>query len=209
MSSHSDDRTARAIIRDEALRLFAEHGADAVSVRQIASAAGVSAALVMRHYGSKDGLRAAVDTRVLQTLEAVMGELLRPDGSPHVPASATTLTEAMLQHLPSDSPIPRYLGRMLLEGSAAGRQLFRHILDLGEATLQAMVLAGIATPGADLHTRAAFLSANDLAVLLLREPLTQWLGIDPLSKEGMTRWSREVLAIYAGGLNDTGQPPRP
>ena len=42
MRSAADDRTARAAIRDEALRLFAAQGPDAVTVRQVAAAAGVS-----------------------------------------------------------------------------------------------------------------------------------------------------------------------
>ena len=37
-------------------------------------------------------------------------------------------------------------------------------------------------------------------MLLLREHLTGVLGDDPLSAEGMARWGRELLAIYATGL---------
>ncbi|HEX8936538.1 MAG TPA: helix-turn-helix domain-containing protein [Pseudonocardiaceae bacterium] len=54
MQSLLDDRTARARVRDETLRLFGERGPDAVTVRDIAAAAGVSPALVVRHYGSKE-----------------------------------------------------------------------------------------------------------------------------------------------------------
>ena len=46
------DLTAKAVIRNTALRLFAERGPDGVSVREIAAAAGVSPALVIHHYGS-------------------------------------------------------------------------------------------------------------------------------------------------------------
>jgi len=67
-----DDRTARARIRDEALRLFAERGPAAVTMRDIATAADVSPALLVRHYGSKDGLIAAVDNHVLETLESLL-----------------------------------------------------------------------------------------------------------------------------------------
>ncbi len=41
---------------------------------------------------------------------------------------------------------------------------------------------------------------NDLAVLLLRDHLTDVLGTDPLSGPGMARWAGEVLTIYGAGL---------
>jgi hypothetical protein len=72
--------------------------------------------------------------------------------------------------------------------------------------LAALSEAGMATPGADPAVRAAFLMANDLAVLLLRDQLTEVLGVDPLSGEGMARWAGEMLAVYATGLLPPGQP---
>jgi AcrR family transcriptional regulator len=155
MSSAEEDRTARAIIRDEALRLFAAHGPDAVTVRQIAAAAGVSPALVVHHFGSKEGLREAVD---------------------------------------------QHLRRLLLADGAAGRQLFRRLYQMSTALMGSLVRAGLADPGADPAVRVGFLLANDLAVLLLREHLADVLGVDPLSGDGMVRWAREVLTIYAAGL---------
>ncbi|HEX3132105.1 MAG TPA: TetR/AcrR family transcriptional regulator, partial [Planctomycetota bacterium] len=47
-----------------------------------------------------------------------------------------------------------------------------------------------------------FLLVNDLAVLILRDRLREVLGVDPLSVDGMRRWSTEVLAIYRDGLDD-------
>ena len=66
--------------------------------------------------------------------------------------------------------------------------------------MDSLVRAGLADPGADPAVRVGFLLANDLAVLLLREHLADVLGVDPLSGEGMARWAREVLTIYAAGL---------
>ncbi|MEO6774777.1 MAG: helix-turn-helix domain-containing protein, partial [Kofleriaceae bacterium] len=74
----SEERTSRAIIRDEALKLFAAHGADAVTVRQIAHAAGVSPALVVRHFKSKDGLREETDQLVLRAFEDMLAEATGP-----------------------------------------------------------------------------------------------------------------------------------
>jgi AcrR family transcriptional regulator len=198
MRSAPDDRTARAVIRDEALRLFAERGPDAVTVRQIAAAAGVSPGLVSHHFGSKDGLREAVDAHVLAMFGAMLGELTSADL--HDPGAAGSLAEAVVRHLPPDSPVPGYLRRLLLAGGDSGRELFRRLYDGSRAALDAMSGAGLAAPGADPAVRAAILMSNDLAVLLLREQLTGVLGTDPLSAAGMARWGRELLAIYATGL---------
>jgi len=203
MRSMPEDRTARAVIRDEALRLFAAHGPDRVTIRQVAAAAGVSPGLVVHHFGSKEGLRGAVDQHVLGAFEAMLGEMTGEGALDPFDASATgSLAEAIVAHLPPDSPGPAYLRRLLLadETDGAGRRLFRRLFELGKATLAGLSQAGLASPGADPDVRAAFLMANDLAVLLLRDHLTDILGTDPLSGEGMARWAREAMAIYSSGL---------
>lgn len=203
----TEDRTGRAIIRDEALRLFAERGADAVTMRQIAAAAGVSPGLIVHHFGSKETLREVVDRHVVDVFEKVLGELrdagsAEGDGTPELydPAASGSLAEAMLAHLPPSSPVPAYLRRLLLDGGGAGSEIFARLYEMAKATLDAMVGAGSATSGQDPAVRAAFLMANDLAVLLLREQLAGVLGFDPLSKAGMARWAGEMVAIYSEGL---------
>jgi AcrR family transcriptional regulator len=198
MCSVPDDRTARAVIRDEALRLFAERGPDAVTVRQIAGAAGVSPGLVIHHFGSKDGLRDAVDAHLLALFGAMLGELTT--GDLHEPGAAGSLAEAVVRHLPPGSPVPAYLRRLLLGGGDSGRELFRRLYQGSREALDAMAEAGLASRGADPAVRAAILMSNDLAVLLLREHLAGVLGEDPLSAAGMARWGKEMLAIYAAGL---------
>lgn len=198
MSLHLDDRTSRAIIRDTALRLFADYGADGVTVRQIAAAARVSPALVIRHFGSKDGLREKVDAHVVRSIEAVL-KVVAERQSP-TNDNLQSIAEAVVEHLSSDSPVPRYIRRLLLDRSRAGRILFRRLFEIGQATVNKLLKTGLAAPGADPQVRAAFLVTNDLAVLLLREHLTELLGVDPLSAAGMKRWAGEVLAIYSSGL---------
>ncbi|WP_306185346.1 MULTISPECIES: TetR/AcrR family transcriptional regulator [unclassified Streptomyces] len=209
MRSIPDDRTTRAVIRDEALRLFAAHGPEAVSVRQIASAAGVSPALVVHHFGSKEGLRQEVDQYVLDVFEAMLGELTGDGGAELLDpgAGASSLSEAFARHLPDDSPLPGYLRRLLLSDTDAGRLLFRRLYELSSTALDGLAAAGLAAPGADPVVRAALLLANDLALFLLRDRLAEVLGTDPLSAEGMARWAPEMLSIYAGGLN--AAPPQP
>lgn len=200
MSSARGDRTARAVIRDEALRLFAEHGPDRVTVRRITAAAGVSPALLVHHFGSKQGLRDAVDEHVLAVFDDIFREMAGEGAGLHDPAAARSLAEAIVAYFPAGSAVPAYLRRLLLADGEAARQLFRRLYRMSTVFVNGLVEAGLASPGADPPVRVAFLMANDLAVLLLRDYLADVTGTDPLSREGMTRWAGEVLAIYGSGL---------
>lgn len=201
MSSVERDRTARAVIRDAALRLFAEHGPEATSVRAIASAAQVSPALVLHHFGSKQGLREAVDARVAAAFEEFF-DLERPEdvAAMLTDVSGSSFVEVFNAAFPPDSPLPAYLRRLLLTGDPAATAIFvqwHHSTMLLLETLEQM---GLARPAEDAHTRAAFTLAADLAVLLLRAPLSAALDYDPMSADGIQRYAREVQRIYTRGI---------
>lgn len=199
------DLTARAGIRNTALRLFAERGPDAVSIREIASAAGVSPALVLHHYGSKGGLRAAVDEFASNAFDAVldgMGEGgladALADPEPSGPGVAS-IAEAFAAGFPPDSPLPAYLRRLLLAGDPAGDALFARWHASTLALMTALERDGLARPSADPEARAAFLLANDLAMLLLTRQVTTAIGVDPLSPPGMQRWAAQAAEVYTHG----------
>ncbi|MDX5317826.1 MAG: TetR/AcrR family transcriptional regulator [Actinomycetes bacterium] len=185
----------RQRILASALALFAERGTSAVTVRDIAAAADVSPALVLHHFGSKAGLEEAVDAHVAGVFDHLVEthdatDLLAPQG----------FADAMLAGLPEDSPVPAYVGRMLLDGGEAGHRLFAHWLDLSRALQSALDDAGATTPTSDPDTRAAFLLVNDLALVLLRDHLARSLGYDPLAAAGLRRWSAEALRAYSVGV---------
>jgi AcrR family transcriptional regulator len=201
MRSATGDLTTRAVIRDTALELFAASGPDSITVRRIATAAGVSAGLVIHHFGSKEGLRAAVDEHVATVFDGLFaqaagGELDMTDGA--------SLAESFLRALPPGSPIPAYLRRLLLSGDATGTEVFRRWFQAGQAIVDVLISRGVLAPGRDPAMRAAFLMVNDLVPLLLRDQLTEVLQIDPLSPEGTRRWADEVLSVYRDGLFSSG-----
>lgn len=209
MRSQQDDRTARARIRDEAFRLFAERGHDAVTVREIASAAGVSPALILRHYGSKDELCTVVDDHAVALFERILAGALAPnDGDPLDAAVLPSVAEVVSRSLPAESPLPDYLARMMLSGTLAGTALFTKLHGVSRDALARMAESGTAESGADPDVRAAFLLINDLAVLMLRKQVREVLGVDPLSSAGLKRWGSEVFAIYRDGLGGIA-PGRP
>ncbi|MGL5443325.1 MAG: TetR/AcrR family transcriptional regulator, partial [[Mycobacterium] stephanolepidis] len=60
-----EDLTAKARIRNTALDLYAQYGEERISLRAVASAAGVTLGLVQHHFKTKAGLRQAVDQLVV------------------------------------------------------------------------------------------------------------------------------------------------
>ncbi len=200
-STDGADLTARAHIRNAALRLYAERGHDAVTVREIAAAAGVSPGLVVHHFGSKEGLRAAVDAHAAASFDAVFAELDGQDLAEMLAngEATTSVAEAFARAFPHGSPLPAYLRRLLLTDDPAGAALFGRWYAATRRLVDAMVELGVATPSEDPAVRAAFLLANDLAVILLRNQIATAIGDDPLTPAGLDRWARDVTAVYTGG----------
>lgn len=194
------DLTARATIRNAALRLFAERGPDRVTVRDIAAEAGVSPSLIVHHFGSKDGLRAAVDEHAARVFDS----LLETDGAPLAEMlggrDESSLATAFARNFPRGSPLPAYLRRLLLTGDPAGAALFGRWFSATLAVLRPLEEGGLATRTDDPAVRAAFLLVNDLALILLRNEVASAIGVDPLTPEGIARWGREVLGIYTEGV---------
>jgi AcrR family transcriptional regulator len=194
------DGTARVAVRDAALRLFAERGPDAVTVRDIAAAASVSPALVIHHFGSKSGLREAVDEHIARTFDEMI-DALGDGGLDDALSGGNTasLAEAFAVGFPPGSPLPAYLRRLLLSGDPTGHRLFARWHALSEAVLAHLELAGIARPSSDRRIRAAFLLVNDLAAVLLAPQIKERCGADPLTPEGLRRWTDEAADVYARG----------
>lgn len=193
------DVTGRARIRDRALALFAERGPDAVTVREIAAAAGVSHALVLHHYGSKQRLRELVDEYVVQVFDDMFAAVSdRPEE--FLAGNSASLGELMLSAFPAGSPIPAYLRRLLLTGDASGQAVFRRMFDATVAMSEQFTATGLMRPSADPPVRAAFLMVNDLAMVLMRDQLASVLGVDPLSPDGMRRWAADVMTAYTDGV---------
>jgi AcrR family transcriptional regulator len=201
MSSVADegDLTAKANIRNAALRLFGERGHDAVTVREIAVAAGVSAALVVHHFGSKEGLRAAVDGYAAQAFDGLFSMDERDLAAALTGGGGVSVAEMFARAFPHGSPLPAYLRRLLLVNDPAGAALFGRWHALTRRLLDSMTEIGVARPAEDPAVRAAFLLANDLAVILLRNHIAAAIGVDPLTPEGITRWAAEVATVYTKG----------
>ena len=151
MRSASDDRTAVARIRDAAIEQWGQQGFN-VGLRSIAEAAGVSAALVIHHFGSKDGLRKACDDYI--------AEEIRTGKSASLQTKDPADWFAQMAEIESYAPLMAYLVRSMQSGSELAKMLWRKMIDDAEQYMEEGVRSGVIKPSRDPRARAKYLGMS-------------------------------------------------
>ncbi|OBI72252.1 TetR/AcrR family transcriptional regulator [Mycobacterium sp. E740] len=176
MRSAQDDRTTVARIRDAAIEQWGQHGFN-IGLRAVADAAGVSAALVIHHFGSKARLRKACDEYVAEVIRESKSESLQ-GGDP-----ATWL--AQMAEIESYAPLMAYLVRSMQSGNDLAKAFWQQMIDNAEQYFDEGVRSGLLKPSRDPKARARFLSMSSGGGFLL------YLQLHPSND------LREVLHDYA------------
>ena len=182
-----EDLTARARIRDVALRHFAERGVDGTTIRAIAADAGVSAGLVQHHFGSKEELRAACDAYVMNTIRREANQALHDQRL----EDPTFIADAYA----TATPIMRYLARALVDGSPAAGALFDEMVTLTEQYL--LSTGHFSRESAEVRAQAAVFTAMKLGATVFLDQLSRTLNITDMALDGYPRISRAMLAIVS------------
>lgn len=107
---HGVSRDGAKRILDAAILLFGEHGVRGTTMKAIADEAGVSPALIVHHYGTKEGLRSACDDYVADAIRTHKEQTIGDD-----PQLDPLIA---LRHLKHGRPLLRYLIRTLTEGGS-------------------------------------------------------------------------------------------
>lgn len=154
----TDDLTTTARIRDAAIAEFGQHGFD-VGLRAIGKAAGVSAALVIHHFGSKDGLRTACDDYVAESIRTSKRDSLQ--------TSDPAAWFAQVAEIESFAPLMAYLVRSMQSGGELAKMLWRNMIDNAEQYMEEGVRAGTIKPSPDPKARARYLAMMGGGAFLL------------------------------------------
>ncbi|WP_370966412.1 TetR/AcrR family transcriptional regulator [Amycolatopsis sp. cg9] len=184
----TEDLTARARIRDAAIRLFTERGMDKTSILDIAEDAGVSGGLIRHHFGSKDGLREACDAHVFDELLKFKEEVLAKGAAN--PGFLPTFDARQLLYR-------RYLGRAMIDGSEAAAAQFVEIVDGTERYFREQ---GMDLP--DPRGVAAALAAMTGGLMILQDHVARALGEEPGTNEAMLRMSLAAGHLFLNPLGD-------
>lgn len=185
-------------ILDAAVDLFGRHGVRATSLKSIAAAAGVSPALILHHFGSKEGLQVACDEYIAETLRTLKTKAVA-EGNHLDPVT-------MMAQLGEARPGVRYLIRTLVEGSPHVNDLVDEMVADAERYTEEAVAAGLVKPSANPRARVVVLFLWSMGVLVLHEHLERLLGTSPLQEEGTLPmpYLQAVLEVYAQGVLTEG-----
>jgi TetR/AcrR family transcriptional regulator, regulator of cefoperazone and chloramphenicol sensitivity len=187
----SSDLTARARIRDAAIRLFAEKGIGAATVRDIAEEASVSSGLLRHHFGSKEGLRDACDDFATERMATIQAQLM-----------ARGLGDASLLGAvhPESMRLQRYLVRSMMDGSPAGAAMFERMVTAGEQWLAVQPIKS-----KDPRAYSAALVAMKMGLFLMRDQISRSLEVDLDVPADHARLLRASVEIFAQPLLDATQ----
>jgi AcrR family transcriptional regulator len=167
-------KATAAALRDAAARLFAERGYDATTVRDVASAAGVTERTFYRYFGGKEGLVADEYLAWLATLRMAIED--RPASEPPLTAVRNAVL-SMARRAPGGerARLWLFIDRPSMSGlrQSAPRPLLRLEASIAEAVRTRLRLAARADHGAaaaDLDDLAASVIART-AVAVLRSAI--------------------------------------
>jgi AcrR family transcriptional regulator len=189
-------------IRDAALRLFAVHGAEAVSMRTIAKAAGVSLGLVQHHFTTKGNLIHAVDEYVMTVLtESLAAPLASVPGDP-VADAADRVTSLFSEHI----EVVDYLCRSLIDGTPIGVRVFDGLVEICTGYWTQIQEQGLTQPDLD----PVWMVLNPLTLVLgmfmLNSHLSRHLPEAMTTPSQLQRWRDATEVIIASGqLRRPGQ----
>ncbi|MGM7644877.1 TetR/AcrR family transcriptional regulator [Nocardia sp. JW2] len=136
------DLTAKARIRNAAIDLFAEHGESKVSLRAVASRAGVTLGLVQHHFKTKAGLVDAVDRLVVDYFDAAVTSVAPAGSTAELAAARDEAVRKMLQDTPA---VVNYVRRAVLEPSDTQLHLLESLIALTRREVTTLRAAGLAS----------------------------------------------------------------
>ena len=159
---------SRIRIRTAALRLFAERGVAATSLREVARVAGVTPGLVVHHFGGKDGLHEAIDGFVLDLFREALDSVPLEGPTREVAAARDVAVTRMFEDNPEAID---YLRRVVVTPDPGDLGLARKLIT--ETTIQTQILRdhGIARSRTPVSEQAVEVLVRQIGSRLLQPAL--------------------------------------
>jgi AcrR family transcriptional regulator len=194
----ASDLTTYARIRNAALEGFAAKGVEATSIRDVAAAAGVSPGLVQHHFGTKAGLRDAVNEFVIAVALETFEDLVREGEDAEVWAEMGDTTTAWVR---DNAVAVRYVARALAEGDPEASKILGALVEIARSRwLEPLARKGTLKTDVDKDWAAIHVIVFNLASVLLEPAISDQLPAPFFTPAQLARWNTATTELYRGGL---------
>jgi len=188
------------------LALFAERGFDGVTVRDIAKASDVSIGLINHHFGSKEGLREAVDEYFMAQFEEAQQALPGPDEQfPPAPLDDWA-DDWIARHEKDAAALFGYFRRALLDESDWGAKIFTRFYSIAQTTINRLDARGLIRPDVDRLWLPFLMVYLELGTTLLDPYVKRVLGKSGFDKNLWRRRHRAYSKLLMSGYGFPRDP---
>ncbi|MEY4990089.1 MAG: hypothetical protein RIS08_315 [Actinomycetota bacterium] len=177
---------------DIATKAFSESGFAATSLRSIAKLAGVSPALLVHHFGSRDGL---IEQCIMRGLGLWVAEK-----QGFVDVSLSTALAQWQGAIDKHGPKLQFFRQVLLSGGPAADMLFRRMVQEAEIMIRTEQSKGKMRKTENVADLALIMTLHGLAPLVLQEQVNSYLGGSFQDPVLGGRLAAANLEIYRKGI---------
>lgn len=191
MLVRDSDLTTAARIRNAALGLFAERGVPRTGIRDVAEAAGVSPGLVQHHFGTKAGLREAVDDYASAVILDTFSDLDSPVSDP-IRHYGDRITRAVGEH----HSAMLYIARSAAEGDETAMLIFETFVEFSLGRWREMSEEGRLRADVDVEWAALHAVIWPLAATLFAPAISRVLERPFTDPEELERWNQASRMLF-------------
>lgn len=190
------DAPGRRQLLRAGIKLFAERGFAAVGLREIAAEAGVSLGLVRTHFGSKDGLREAIDAYVLEVTKTLYATVLEHSGG----SALEKAVEDALNWILRDHDTLMYARMTLMEKTSGSQALFDQLLDIMRQFVDYNDKRGFLQPDVDREWAAIYMLFDFIGPAIVEPFAKSAFGQSMYSMDMITRRNAFMKRLFTGGF---------
>ncbi len=178
------------------MKLFSERGFAAVGLREIAAEAGVSLGLIRTHFGSKDGLREAIDAYVLEEIRALYTAVLEHSS---VEALEQAVSDA-LDWIPRDQDAIMYARMSLMERTPGSQTLFNEILTVMRQFVDNNAQLGFLQPDVDREWAAIYMVFDFIGPAIIEPFAEHAFGTSMYSRPMIAKRMAFMVRLFTQGF---------
>jgi AcrR family transcriptional regulator len=209
-SVHTDAATRDRLL-DAGTRLFAEHGFQHVTVRDVCGAAGANVAAINYHFAGKEGLYLEVLRAAVAIMRGTTEEMIRAGEGLSPEAQLESLVLVFLQRVVAgrNGWIHQLMLHEMRKPTAALELIVDEVIAPRFAYVRRVVARLMGTGEDDPRALACATSVQSQLMVVMKSPIAAKLGMPELTVDRVPEVAAHIARFSIGGVRAIAGAPAP